>query len=98
MIRPDDRDDAMRELLRQPRPLADDAVRAARGYRAVHAAWRGNPRRPPPPGAGGDPADGTRHGGRGVAIAAAAVLVVAIGLTLVTRLRERGAPQTAAPI
>ena len=28
MIRPDDRDDAMRELLRQPRPLADDAVRA----------------------------------------------------------------------
>jgi ferric-dicitrate binding protein FerR (iron transport regulator) len=85
MIRPDDRDDAMRELLRQPRPLADDAVRAARVYRAVHAAWR-------------DTADGTRHWRRGVAIAAAAVLVVAIGLTLVNRLRERGAPQAAAPI
>jgi ferric-dicitrate binding protein FerR (iron transport regulator) len=94
MIRPDDRDDpddpdgAMRELLRQPRPLADDAVRAARVYRAVHAAWR-------------DTADGTRNWRRGVAIAAAAVLVFsvgAIGLTLVNRLRERGAPQAAAPI
>jgi ferric-dicitrate binding protein FerR (iron transport regulator) len=85
MIRPDDRDDAMRELLRQPRPLADDAVRAARVYRAVHAAWR-------------DTADGTRHWRRGVALAAAAVLVVAIGLTLVNRLRERGTPQAAAPI
>ena len=34
----------------------------------------------------------------GVAIAAAAVLVVAIALTLVNWLRERGAPQAAAPI
>src|SRR3954462_13622526 len=85
MIRPDDRDDAMRELLRQPRPLADDAVRAARVYRAVHAAWR-------------DTADGTRPWRRGVALAAAAVLVVAIGLTLVNRLPGLGAPQAAAPI
>src|SRR3954469_6508792 len=85
MIRPDDRDDAMRELLRQPRPLADDAVRAARVYRAVHAAWR-------------DTTDRTRRWRRGVAIAAAAVLVIAIGLTLVNRLRERGAPQAAAPM
>lgn len=85
MIRPDDRDDAMRELLRQPRPLADDAVRAARVYRAVHAAWR-------------DTADGTRNWRRAMAIAAAAVLVAAIGLTLVYRLRERGAPPAAAPI
>src|SRR3954468_13882524 len=85
MIRPDDRDDAMRELLRQPRPLADDDVRAARVYRAVHAAWR-------------DTADGTRNRRRGVAIAAAAVLVVAFGLTFVNWPRERGAPQAAAPI
>jgi len=88
MIRPDDRDDAMRELLRQPRPLADDEVRAARVYRAVHAAWR-------------DTSHGTRNWRRGVAIAAAAVLVIAIGaigLTLVNRLREGGAPQAAAPI
>jgi ferric-dicitrate binding protein FerR (iron transport regulator) len=85
MNHPDDRDAAMRELLRQPRPLADDAVRAARVYRAVHAAWR-------------DTAGGTRNWRRGVAIAAAAVLAVAIGLTLVNRLREREAPQAAAPI
>src|SRR4051794_41927304 len=84
MIRPDDRDDAMRELLRQPRPLADDAVRAARVYRAVHAAWR-------------DTADRTRYWRRGVAITAAAVLVIAIGLTLVNRLRGRGAPPAGAP-
>jgi ferric-dicitrate binding protein FerR (iron transport regulator) len=85
MIRPDDRDAAMRELLRQPRPLADDAARAARVYRAVHAAWR-------------DTADRTRNWRRGVAIAAAAVLALAVGLTLVNRLRGRGAPQAAAPI
>jgi ferric-dicitrate binding protein FerR (iron transport regulator) len=84
MIRPDDRDDAMRELLRQPRPLADDAARAARVYRAVHAAWRDN-------------VDGTRNWRRGVALAAAAVLVAAIGLTL-NPLPERGARQAAAPI
>jgi hypothetical protein len=85
MIRQDDRDDAMRDLLRQPRPSAVDAVRAARVRRAVHAAWK-------------DAADGTRNWKRGVAIAAAAVLVFAIALTLVTWLRERGAPQAAAPI
>src|SRR3954453_14048170 len=100
MIRPEDRDDAMGELLREPRPLADDGVRAARVYRAVHAAWR-------------DTADRTRNWRRGVAIAAAAGLVVSIGLTLanraaarvapigltlVNRLRERGAPHAAAPI
>ena len=84
MIHPDDRDEAMRELLRQPRPLADDAVRAARVYRAVHAAWR-------------DTTDGTRTWKR-VAMAAAAVLAVAIGLSLVNRLRERAAPPAAAPI
>src|SRR5215207_2380556 len=88
MTGPDDRDDAMRQLLRQPRPSAVDAVRTARVYRAVHAAWR-------------DTADGTRNRRRGVAIAAAAVLVVAIGaiaLTFVNWPRERGAPRTAAPI
>ena len=85
MIRPDDRDDAMRELLRQPRPLADDAVRPARVYRAVHAAWR-------------DTANHTRNRRRAAWIAAvAAVLIVAIGLTLVNRARERGA-SPAAPI
>src|SRR5687768_9160204 len=84
MIRPDDRDDVMRELLRQPRPSEVDAVRAARVYRAVHAAWR-------------DTADDTRNWRRGLAIAAAAVLVAAIGLMLVNWPRERGAPQ-AAPV
>jgi len=85
MIDPDDRDDAMRQLLRQPRPSAVDPVRTARVYRAVHAAWR-------------DTADRTRSRRRGVAVAAAAVLVVAIGLTFVNWPRERGAPQPAAPI
>ncbi|HEX6974353.1 MAG TPA: FecR family protein [Vicinamibacterales bacterium] len=85
MSRPDDRDDAMRELFQQPRPLADDAVRAARVYRAVHAAWR-------------DSVDGRRNWTRGVAIAAAAVLLVAIGLTFVNQRRQPGVPQTAAPI
>src|SRR3954463_5284380 len=51
-----------------------------------------------PRGAGRAPAYGTRNWSRGVPIAAAAVLVAAIGLTLVNRLRERGAPQAAAPI
>ena len=85
MIRPDDRDAAVRDLLRQPRPAAVDAARAARVRPAVHAAWK-------------DAADGTRNWKRGVAIAAAAVLVFAIALTLVNWLRERGAPQAAAPI
>ena len=85
MIRPDDRDDTVRELLRQPRPEAVDAARAARVRRAVHAAWR-------------DAADGTSIWKRGVAIAAAAVLVFAIAPTLVNWLRERRAPQATAPI
>src|SRR5688500_16678113 len=85
MIRPEDRDDAMRELLRQPRPSAVDPVRTARTSRAVHAEWR-------------DTADRTRNRRRGVAIAAAAVLVLGIGLTFVNWSRERGAPQPAAPI
>jgi ferric-dicitrate binding protein FerR (iron transport regulator) len=85
MIRPDERDDTMRELLRLPRPSAVDAARAARVRRAVHAAWR-------------DTTDRTRNWRRDVAIAAAAVLAVAIALTLVNGLRERGAPQVAGPI
>jgi hypothetical protein len=85
MIRPDDRDDAMRELLRLPRPSDVDAVRAARVRRAVHAAWR-------------DSADRSRNWRRGMALAAAAVLVAALGLTLANWRGERGAPQAAAPI
>ena len=85
MIGPDDRDGAMRELLRLPRPSAVDAARAARVRRAVHAAWR-------------DTADRTRNWRRVVAIAVAAMLVVAIGLTLVNWRRERSAPQATAPI
>src|SRR5829696_8339468 len=85
MIGPDDRDATVRDLLRQPRPAIVDAARAARVRPAVHAAWK-------------EAAGGTRHWKRWVALAAAAVLVVAIALTLVNRLRERGAPQAAAPI
>src|SRR5687768_12973691 len=85
MNRSEDPDAAVRDLLRQPRPAAVDAARAARVRRAVHAAWK-------------DAGGGTRDWKRGVAIAAAAVLVVAIGLTLVNWLRERGAPQAAAPM
>ena len=85
MIRPDDRDDTMRDLLRQPRPEAVDAARAARVRRAVHAAWR-------------DTANRTGIWQRRVAITAAAALVFAVALTLVNWLRERGAPQATAPI
>src|ERR687889_326804 len=85
MNRPDDPDAAVRDLLRQPRPAAVDAARAARVRPAVHAAWK-------------DAADGTRHWKRGVAIAAAAVLVFALALTLVNWRRQPGAPQAAAPI
>src|SRR5436190_715333 len=81
MIRPEiDRDDTVRDLLRQPRPEAVDAARVARVRRAVHAAWR-------------DAADGTRIWKRRVAIAAAAVLVFSITPTLVNWLRDRGVPQ-----
>jgi ferric-dicitrate binding protein FerR (iron transport regulator) len=88
MIGPDDRHgdhEAMRELLRQPRPPAVDPVRTARVYRAVHAAWR-------------DSAHRTRNRRRGVAIAAAAVLVATIGLAFVNWPRERGGSQAAVPI
>jgi len=85
MIHSEVHDDAMRDLFRYPRPAAVDAVRAARVRRAVHAAWK-------------DAADSTPIWRRGGAIAAAAVLVFAIGLTLVNWLRERAAPQATAPI
>jgi ferric-dicitrate binding protein FerR (iron transport regulator) len=85
MIGPDDRDDAMRELLRQPRPSTVDPVRTARVYRAVHTAWR-------------DSADRTRNRRRGLAIAAAAVLVLGIGLTFVNWPRQSAAPLAAAQI
>jgi ferric-dicitrate binding protein FerR (iron transport regulator) len=85
MIRPADPDAAVRDLLRQPRPAAVDAARAARVRPAVHAAWK-------------DAANGTRSWKRGAAIAAAAVLVCAIALALVYGLRERGGAPAAAPI
>jgi len=85
VIRPDDRDDLMRDLLRQPRPTAVDAARAARVRPAVHAAWK-------------EAARGTRRWKRWAALAAAAVLVFAAALTLPNWRRERGAPQVSAPI
>jgi ferric-dicitrate binding protein FerR (iron transport regulator) len=85
MIGPDDRDAAVRDLLRQPRPGAVDAARAARVRRAVLAAWR-------------ETAGETPAWRRWFPIAAAAVLVVAIALLLVNALREREALPAAAPI
>src|SRR5688572_4623445 len=85
MNRPEDPDAVVRDLLRRPRPAAVDAARAARIRPAVHAAWK-------------NAAGGTRHWKRWVAIAAAAVLVFAIALTLVSSRRERGVPQAATPI
>ena len=85
MIRPDDPDAMVRDLLRRPRPTAVDPERAARVRAAVHAAWK-------------EAADGTRNWKRGVALAAAAVLLFATTVTLVNWLRERGASQAAAPI
>lgn len=84
MNRPDDPDAVVRDLLRHPRPVAVDAVRAARVHSAVHAAWK-------------DAAHSKSHRTRSVVLAIAAVLVAAIALTLVNGMRERGAPQ-AAPI
>jgi ferric-dicitrate binding protein FerR (iron transport regulator) len=81
----DDPDAVVRDLLRQPRPANVDAARAARVRTAVHAAWK-------------DAAGGTRNWKRAIALAAAAVLVFAIALTLVDRMRERGTPQPGAPI
>jgi ferric-dicitrate binding protein FerR (iron transport regulator) len=85
MIRPDDPDAMVRELLRQPRPAAVDAARAARVRPAVHAAWK-------------DAARGTSHWKRYAALAAAAVLLVATALTLVNWPRERVAPQASASL
>ena len=85
MNRPDDPDAVVRDLLRQPRPAAVDAARAARVRPAVHAAWK-------------DAAAGTRNWKRYIALAAAAVMVLAIGMVLVSRLRERGAPPAASRI
>src|SRR6187397_418103 len=86
MNRPDDPDAVVRDLLRQPRPAAVDGARAARVRPAVHAAWK-------------EAAGGTRNWKRGVALAAAAALLVsAIALTLVNSLRQRGPLQAAAPI
>ena len=81
----DDPDAVVRDLLRQSRPAAVDAARAARVRSAVHAAWKEAP-------------GGTRHWKRGVMIAAAAVLVFAIALPFLNRLRERGPSPAAAPI
>jgi ferric-dicitrate binding protein FerR (iron transport regulator) len=85
MNRPDDPDAMVRDLLRQPRPSAIDAARAARVRPAVHAAWKQAHHR-------------TRSWTRAVALAAAAVLVFAVALALVNRLRDRGASQVSAPV
>jgi ferric-dicitrate binding protein FerR (iron transport regulator) len=101
MNRPDDPDAVVRDLLRQPRPAAVDAARAARVRPAVHAAWK-------------EAADGTRNWKRSLRLrrfattarpaprAAAAVLACAIGLALMTlvnyQLRERGPSQATASI
>lgn len=85
MNRPDDPDAVVRGLLRQPRPAAVDADRAARVRPAVHAAWK-------------DAARDTGHWKRWVALAAAAVLVFAVAMTVVSRLRGGAIPRTVAPI
>jgi ferric-dicitrate binding protein FerR (iron transport regulator) len=85
MNRPDDPDAVVRDLLRRTRPVSFDAARAARVRPAVHAAWK-------------DATAGTRTWKRGAALAAAAVLVFAIALPLVNRLREREVPPGTAPI
>jgi ferric-dicitrate binding protein FerR (iron transport regulator) len=85
MIRPDDPDAAVRDLLRQARPAALEAARAARVRPAVHAAWK-------------EASGRARHWKRYVAIAAAAVLVIASALTFVNSRRQRGAARAAAAI
>jgi len=85
MNRSDDPDAVVRDLLRQPRPVSVDAARAARVRPAVHAAWK-------------DAGAGTRTWKRWVALAAAAVLVFAIALPLMNRLREREASQGGSPV
>ncbi|HYE86183.1 MAG TPA: hypothetical protein VEA16_07500, partial [Vicinamibacterales bacterium] len=85
MIDPQDSDDTVRHLLRQVRPDAVDAARAARVRHAVHAAWK-------------DAADRRRRAWKlAVAIAAAAVLAVALTPMAVKWVRERGA-QPAVPV
>ena len=85
MNRPDDPDATMRELLRQPRPARIDAERAARVRPAVHAAWK-------------EASGRTRSWQRHLALAAAAILVLALGLTLVNRMRDGGASTDGAPV
>ncbi len=85
MNRQDDPDAVVRELLRQPRPAAIDTDRAVRVRAAVHEAWK-------------DSADRSRNWKRVIAIAAAAVLVFAIAITLVNRLRDRVPSQATTPI
>jgi hypothetical protein len=85
MNRPDDPDVMVRDLLRQPRPVVVDAARAARVRAAVHTAWK-------------DAANDTRNWKRRVALAVAAMLLVAIAVTLVRSGPEPGIPPAAAPI
>jgi hypothetical protein len=81
MNRAEDPDDVVRDLLRQA-PPAVDAARAARVRAAVHGAWQ------EAAGAAGVAAAARRRKQR-VLLAVAAVLVSAVGLTLVNALRER---------
>lgn len=83
MIRPEDPDAAVRDLLRQPRPASVDDARGARVRPEVHAAWK-------------QAATAARYRKRAFMLAAAAVLISATALTLVSVLRERPAPQSAA--
>ena len=85
MNRPDDPDAMVRELLHQPRPAAIDADRAARVRAAVHEAWK-------------DTADRSLNWRRVIAIAAAALLVFAIALTVVNRGRELARSPSIAPL
>lgn len=85
MTHPDDPDAVVRDLLRRPRPAAVDATRAARVRPAVHAAWQ-------------EAAGGRRDWKQWVALAAAAALLFAIGLTLMNWQRDRGTSQSAAPL
>lgn len=79
MIRPEDPDAVVRDLLRTPRASAVDDARAARVRASVHAAWK-------------EAAPGTPAWKRWVPLAAAAVIVLAVTLFLVNSMREREAP------
>lgn len=78
MIRPDDPDAEVRELLRQPRPIAVDAARAARVRPAVHAAWKHSSASP-------------RYWKR-YALLAAALVIVVTGVLLLDSRRESRIP------